>query len=138
MKLYQKIGIACVAILALVCGVLLFKTKQKTQNKGFADATIVDTINYNTFSSSSTLPVKILSRNYNRLYAMIQNDSNVPLYIYLGNFTSSSTASTTVLTGTGIRLNTAGSYEIKSDNMWIGDVWLASTTGANNVLVNER
>lgn len=91
--------------------------------------------------ATSTLTTEaqiILPRNVNRKYAAVINDSDTAVYIHLANFADNSAASTTVVRNRGIRLNASGgSYEILPENMYIGDIWVASTTVAKTLLVNE-
>ena|SRR3990167_7189199 len=80
----------------------------------------------------------ILPRNNNRKYAIIVNDSSVAVYIHLRNFDSNNAASTTVRNGIGIRLNASGgNYEILPENLYIGDIWIASTTATQTIYVAE-
>jgi hypothetical protein len=56
------------------------------------------------------------------------------MYLYRGYFADYAAASTTLMYNKGIRLNAnGGSYEINSDNLYTGQIWLATTT-ANKIL----
>lgn len=93
----------------------------------------VDTVTHSTATTSaSALPVKILDDNLFRQYAEIINDSDTILYIGL------TTASTTVLENTGIRLAASGgSLTIDQDNLYTGEVWVASSTAGKLLLISE-
>ena len=70
-------------------------------------------------------PVKVLSENTGRRYALITNDSDTAIYLGFG---ASTTAK--IVGSAGIRVNAnGGTYLINRDNLWLGEVW-ATTTGA--------
>ena len=90
-------------------------------------------------NTSTTLPMKVLSHNDGRKYAIIVNDStSTVMYLYLTDFASGNVASTTVLPDTGVRLNYGGEYyEIDADNLYTGEIWVATTTNAQKILTTE-
>ncbi len=130
-----------IVVAVIVVGVLIWnpwKLKEIGQG-GTGGMNLITDLTPVSFSSSSTSPIRILNANYNRIYALIENDSDTALYIYPVNFTSTSSASTTVVAGKGIRLNAnGGSYEIDVNNTYVGEVWLSTSTAGKNVLVSEK
>lgn len=90
-------------------------------------------------STTSALPVKVLSNNTARKYAYIANDSDTAVYLYFGNFASADVASTTVGVNKGIRLNaTGGSYELDDRNLYVGEIWASSTASSKKILFVEN
>lgn len=80
----------------------------------------------------------ILNRNLDRNYAIIVNDSSNAVYITPKNFADHVATSTTIPIGRGIRLNAnGGSYEILPENYTNEDVWVASSSAANSIIVIE-
>lgn len=92
-----------------------------------------------TYTGSGGVPLLALARNNDRTYAAIVNDGTADIYIYLTNFASADAATSTVVANNGIRVNAGGgSYEILPENLYLGDIWVASTTAAQRVLVTEK
>ena len=72
---------------------------------------------------------EILAANAQRLYALVVNDSNETIYLALG---------VEAELHKGIRLNAnGGSYEIDSNNFFIGAINGISTSGSKNVTIVE-
>lgn len=89
-------------------------------------------------TTTSALPVMVLDSNTGRESAIIINDSDTVVYLYLGYFASADTASTTVSVNEGIRLNASGgSYEINADNLYKNQVWATSTAASKNIIYSE-
>ena len=89
----------------------------------FDKATTNDSV---TIGTSST---EILVANAARLYAIIVNNSSSSVYLALG---------VDAVLNKGIRINAnGGSYEIKSDNLFIGAINGISAAGGKNVVVTE-
>lgn len=131
--LYSTILVIIVAGMAMVLGFMLNKSKNFGQGENF---NLIDTTTQSTTSTATLLPVKVLARNYNRIYGLIVNDSDTVMYLSLNNFTDASAASTTVF---GIRLNAnGGSYEVMPSNNYIGDVWATSTASNKKLLITEK
>ena len=98
-----------------------------------------------TGSYASNVPVKILSRDSDRSYALIVNAGATAVYLYpLGsphdyNFTGMASGYTSVtstideLDGIYLSAN-GGSYEIIEDNLIIDEFWVSST--ASGVQIN--
>lgn len=130
-----------VVVVAIVVGILAWSPwkKRSIGQGGTGVVNLITDLTPINYTSSSTSPIRILNANYNRIYALIVNDSDTAMYIYPVNFSSTSTASTTVIAGRGIRLNAnGGSYEIDVNNTYVGEVWLATSTAGKNVLVSEK
>lgn len=110
-------------------------TSQKAET-GYAPFGRVD---ITSTSTSATNNIKLLDANQNRKYAAVINDSDTVVYLYPDNFTDTAAASTTLMANKGVRLNAnGGSFEITSDNLYTGQLWLATTTAGKNVLVIEK
>ena len=90
-------------------------------------------------TTSTNLPVKVLSNNSDRHYATIQNDSDTVVYLHLERFASGAAASTSVLLNQGIRLNAdGGTFEINVNNMYTGEIWATSSAANKNILFVEN
>ena len=64
-----------------------------------------------------------------RSYAVFVNDSNETIFLALG---------ATAVINEGIRLNAnGGSYEIKGENLWLGEVSAICASGSKNLTVTE-
>ena len=86
-------------------------------------------------ATASTTRKLLLPANSGRQYAIFTNDgADSPVYLHL------TSASTTVSTSTGIRLNVSGgSYEILPGNLYTGEVWIISNTSTpQRVLTVEK
>lgn len=131
----------------LVLGLVLFSGGKVERAKSLlgaaVDFNLIDAPTHTATSTGTRFPVKVLSRNYNRIYALVENDptnsSNV--YLFFGNFATSQAAadglpanlvSSTSATGTVV-LAPGGSYEILPENMVIGDMWATGT--ASGILI---
>lgn len=117
--------------------------EKQEQSLGYGGQGGLNTIDFVSTTVTSTLGNNaqiILARNARRTYALIVNDSTSTIYIYPRNFNNFQQASTTVVINTGIRLNASGgAYEMLPENLILSDVWVASTTSANQrILVTER
>ena len=76
-----------------------------------------------------TSTTEILAANANRLYALVVNNSSSSVYLALG---------VNAVLNKGIRINAnGGSYEIKTDNLFIGAINGISAAGSKNVTVIE-
>lgn len=121
----NKIISVLVAVLVLVIGFSIFYTPKPL---GTADVPFY-TVTSGSALSSITVPVKVVSANTGRSYLIISNDSATTTYLGL------SATSTGVVPGTGIRLNSGDSYEIRDINLYQGDIWMATTSVANQKLI---
>lgn len=146
------IGLAILAILVVAGGLLL---ADQLKSKGLGASALTDntlqaltTTSTTTASYCTTCPVKLLSRNDNRRYALIENVSDTAIYIYVptttltynltgafhGAGTSSGNATNTISSLNGILLNAnGGSYEINPDNLIINEVWATSTAASKQI-----
>ena len=83
----------------------------------------------NASSTVGTTAVQILAASATRQYALFTNDSDTVIYLNLG-------ASSTAAIGKGMRLNAnGGSYEISSDNLYIGIISAISSADTKNLTV---
>jgi len=109
---------------------------------GSQDTTRFGSPTHAVVTALTSTPVKVLTRNSGRQYASIQNDGTADVYIYLGNFDSGTAASTTVLVNTGIRLGVSttpsNTFVIDADNLYYGDVWVATTTANQRILTTVK
>ena len=124
-------------LVAILSAIVLYLSVPKNKKLGanyFSLATVSAT------STTSALPAKVLDVNSNRNYALIQNDSDTAIYLYLGYFADQSAASTSVGVNKGIRLlpNAANSFEIDSDNLYTGQVWASSTAASKKIIYIEN
>lgn len=72
---------------------------------------------------------EVLAANPARADAVFVNDSNQPIYLARGN---------DAVLNAGIRLNAnGGSYEINSNNLFLGVINAIATGGAKNLTVSE-
>lgn len=113
-----------------------------TQLGAFAAAgfNVIDTTSSTVTTTKAVNATLVLPTNRSRIYGAIQNDSDTDVYIYLANFTDQSAASTTVIRNQGIRLPANGGfYEMLPENIYTGQVWVASTTVAGkSIMTVER
>ena len=103
-----------------------------------SEANIIYAPTYTTTSTntgSGGLPVKLLARGSDRRNATIQNNGSADVYIYIADFASDVAASTTVKINNGFLLKPAGSYEILPENMFMDDIWAATTSVAQSILI---
>lgn len=114
-----------------------------------------------TGSWEESAPVKLLDKNFDRIYALIVNDSDTTIYLVAtvtplfltfngtdaidpfdgstGTFATSTLATSTIDVLNGIRLNpNGGSYEILPENMVFGEVWATSTGQGKNIIVSHK
>ena len=145
----EKVGLAIVALGIAGLYYFLIPLHKPTLGSGggSVDTTnFLNTVNHSvTTTYSGPLPVKILAADYNRQYAHIENDSATVVYIFLQTFsgattsTQESAASTTVGINKGIRLPAnGGSYDIKPENLYPGDVYASSTLGGLKILTTYK
>lgn len=71
----------------------------------------------------------VLTANGGRAYAVFVNDSDETIFLALG---------TLAVINEGIRLNAnGGNYEIKKENLWVGEVSAICASGSKNLTVTE-
>lgn len=149
MERIKSAGLVFLILILLVAGQiggqLVVKKMDKPSSLGGSNYNNVNILNTVTHSSTSTaslpLPVLVLARNSSRAYAKIANNSATAVNIFLGNFASMSAASTSVSSTAGIRLAPVNSpgfeYDIKPENLYVGDVWASSTLSGLQILTTE-
>lgn len=96
-------------------------------------------VNFNTFSGSATnssvsvsaaTSTAVLSTNSGRVYAAIINDSANTIYCALGS---------AAIANKGIRLNASGgSYELTTENLFVGQVNCIATSATSTVTTVEK
>ena len=119
----------------------------------------MESFNYYTTSTGSftdgMMPVKLLERDADRVYALIINDSSSDIYVYatssnlgtdgLGDSVFDAAATSSLvsinpdeeMSQSGIRVvSDGGAYEILPDNLVIGYIWATSTAGATKQKIN--
>ena len=135
------IAIGIVAVIALVVAVVSLSGGNKPLGgAAYESWNVMQTsMNFVSANTSATLPTRLIAGDSNRQYAAVCNNSDTSLYIYLDDFASALLASTTVSNyGGGIRLNAnGGCYEILPENMWIGQIWVATAT-TKNIIVTYK
>ena len=141
----QRWTVAAVASGTILLAILLyiFSPSNKTPPLGAGSqgtVNVVDKIIRGTTTTLDTNSQIVIPASSTRIYALIINDSDTDIYLHFQNFTDHVAASTTVIRNRGIRLNAnGGSYEILPENMYVGDVWVASTTASGKrILTSER
>lgn len=98
-----------------------------------------------TLSSATTTlntnAVKIIDSNEDRQYAKICNNSDIELFLGLENHDSVASATESVLINQGISIAANGTYndcfEINLNNLYTGDIWVASTTADKSIIFTE-
>lgn len=89
-------------------------------------------------TTSATQNQLVVDRNDKRCNLVLTNDSDTVMYIHKRYFADYSAASTTLMYNKGIRLNAnGGSYEIDADNLYNGQIWLATTTADKVLTISE-
>lgn len=100
-------------------------------NKTLADSGQPNTIkkmNVSTGVTVGTSSVDALDASSGRVYAIFVNDSTNPIYLSMNGAAA--------VVGQGVRLNASGgSYEIKLENQYIGQVNAISTGASSNLTV---
>jgi hypothetical protein len=129
--------IIIVCVLLAAAGLCFYGFNFNSGNVG--DAIGANITNGATTTTSLAVPVKVLNTNGSRRYALITNDSDTVVYLYLGYFASPKAASTTVALNTGVRLAASGgSFEIDPDNLYTGQVWATSTAASKKLIYVEK
>lgn len=140
--------IAGVVAVILFVGIFGYVQKDKTGDgflSGAQDAVIIggSDLSISTTSTVAGIPVKVLDTNTAREYARITNISDTVIYLYLQDLSTAIQASSTLLKAAvplnGVYLSASGgTYEIKSDNLYIGQVWATSTAASKSVIYMEK
>lgn len=140
--------IAGVVAVILFIGIFAFLQKDNSGDGllgGGQDAVIIkgSDLTISTTSTATGIPVKVLDTNTARQYARITNNSDTVIYLYLKDLSSAIQASTTLLKAAvplnGVYLTAnGGTYEITSDNLYVGQVWATSTAASKAVIYMEK
>lgn len=147
----KNILIAALLVVVIIGGYLVTSNKQ---DLGGGDQNI-NSMGYltpfatSTGSYASDFPVLLLTKDNNRRYAVIQNNSDTDVYLFFSNAQLDQTgtgaannATTTYTTLNGIRLapndsdNLDDTFVIDSDNRIYGYVYASSTATGKEILVN--
>lgn len=121
------ITIASISCFLLLLFLLLSISLEKEDNLGKIHFNSGSIGSIMTDTSDATL---IKERNTGREYLAITNAGDEPVYLWLKNYTSTTTATAEINRVGGIYLGAnGGSYEtFDSEFLWSGDVWASSTT----------
>ena len=137
-----RVLVLAIGIVALLGGYFVGFVTNKEPELGAFVAPGFNSIDKTIFETTTTLSTNaqiVMVASSSRIYALVQNDSDTDVYIHLRNFASHNVASTTVIRGQGIRLTAnGGAYEILPENLYSGDIWVASTTVAGKVLLTTE
>lgn len=82
-------------------------------------------------TSVTTAGQLVLATSTGRQYAIISNDSQVPVYLYM----LKNAATSSLIAGGGILIASSSSYEITNRNTWYGALFAITKSGSANVLV---
>lgn len=148
-KLNKKIAIIGSLIIAILMVSFLIKNAPSkgenmvSQNNGAED--FIGKSHYNdgtiseTYSDTSDATL-VVERNSGRKYLALTNAGSEAVYIWLKNYTSTTTASAEVSRHGGIYLGAnGGSYEtFDSDFLWVGDVWVSTSSVAVPITYIEK
>ena len=89
-------------------------------------------------TTSATQNKLILPRNDSRCNVAIANDSDTKVYIYRGYLGTEVEASTTQIQNIGLPLNAnGGTYNMESDGLYQGQIWLGTTTADKDIRISE-
>jgi hypothetical protein len=132
MKYNPLLGIITVAALVLIA-TLAFVSSQSmpvAPKLGASGANSFSGAVTNTNAAVSGTSAQVLAGNGFRVYAAIVNDGANVVYLGLGE---------AAVAGEGIRLNASGgSYEINSQNLYLGAVNAITTSGTSTLTVVEK
>lgn len=128
------------AIAGLIVTIMaFFGGNAVVDNLGGARENVCGTVVSNTSTTTSaTQNQLVVARNDKRCSLVLTNDSDTTMYINRRYFADYSAASTTLMYNKGIRLNAnGGSYEITAENLYNGQIWLATTTAGKVLTISE-
>lgn len=98
-----------------------------------------------TGSYFNVAPVKLLSMDASRRYAVISNPSDTAIYVYITNdnwgINSSgdvNATSTITFPLSGIYIAAGGRYELATENMVYGNIWASSTAINKQINVSYK
>lgn len=126
-------------VVALIGFAMFFKSQSQLGVYAGDSFNNIERVTLTASSTNNRLPLIVMTTNTNRIYGLIQNDSDTAMYVYFGGFESGIAASTTVTPNKGIRLNAnGGQYEIKPENLYTGPVFVTSSAAGKTVLTTEK
>lgn len=146
MKREIKSGI--VGILIFIAG--LFGYQQIEPSLGLAtDASFNRVDNLTSFTTTTasycaTCPVKLLSLDSSRRYAVISNVSDTAVYLYATTTDltvdgqGGTTATSSITSLNGIYLGANSNYEFNTENMVYSNIWASSTAASKKINVNYK
>lgn len=138
------------ALLLIIVGLLagsFFKQESLLGGVGSNGINVIDGNATNvgatsTPNNNSGEPVKVLARNNGRQYASICNDATTPIYLIFKDFASVQVASSSAATTLSYRLNAANiagnCYQIRPENLFLGEVWATSTIRSHQVIFYDK
>jgi hypothetical protein len=97
-----------------------------------------------TASYCATCPVKLLSLDANRRYAVVSNVSDTAIYLYAttADLTvdglGGTTATSTITSLNGIYVGANSNFEFNTDNMVYSNIWASSTAASKQINVNYK
>jgi hypothetical protein len=126
-------------VITIIIAILGLLGYQASPQLGGARENLCGTVISNTSTTTSaTQNQLVVDRNDKRCNLVLTNDSDTAIYIHRRYFADYSAASTTLMGNKGIRLNAnGGSYEISSENLYNGQIWLATTTAGKVLTISE-
>jgi len=130
------VALICISLLLLLLfGILSDPKEKKEASFGVSFTNPTSTVT----STKAMLPVMVLDTNADRKYAVIQNDSDTAVYLYLGYFANGTAASTTVVKNNGFRLLPAAANEFVIDdtNLYTGQVWATSSPSKKIISIEK-
>lgn len=102
-------------------------------NRGGYDFNRLESLTVGNFATATNTAQLVLPANSGRVYAMVINDSTSTVYLW------PQATSTGAIANRGIRLNASSTLEFKGDNLYMGNIWLATNSIPNlNVLTVEK
>jgi len=89
-------------------------------------------------TTSATQNKRIAVNSQDRCNYILVNDSDTKVYIYRGYLGTETDASTTQIQNIGLPINAnGGSYNMESDGLFSGQIWLGTTTAGKELRISE-
>ena len=130
----KKILTSSIVLVAIIFGLIVWGSNDKS-----IGATYTVSATNSTTSTPTVLPTLVLDSDSGRKKISICNDSATKIYLYKGNFSDASAASTTVILSTGYTLaaNTCV-IESQETGIWYGQIWATSTASGLDISTIEE
>lgn len=128
----KSLIIGIIALILAIFALILTFNFAKDYVGGSPDANRFDTITSGSATTSTTTIQQLLAKNASRSYAHITNQGTSTIFMMM------SSTSTGAVANAGIQLTSGESYDINSENLYIGDIWLATSSVATKVLYIEQ